>query len=280
MTTEQFDNCKQCLNRKKGVSEEENICNLKGKNIEFEDTCKDFAFDNDIVLGFQNKINAIKPNLQRANRAQLLIWLVSAVDIISVYSFYLQYKLLCSLQNNEYVSNQTINTNDTRVRIIGILYLIVFFISAFTFIQWFRRAYYNLNIRANCNHSESWAAGSWFVPIISFFRPYQIMKEMHHKTTALIKSNTDEILDNSNSGIGVWWGLWIITNYFGNYILKSSFKAETIEDYLNNTIAQIVISIFGILLAVITVMMIKSYSLKEEKISELEKRKKTPENLD
>lgn len=279
MTVEQFDNCKQCLNRKKGISKEENICNIKGKNTEFENTCKDFDLDNKVVSGYQNKINAIKPNLQRANRAQLLIWLVSAVDIISIYSFYLQYKLLRSLQNYEYVSDQIISANDTRVQIIGIIYLIVFFISAFTFIQWYRRAYYNLNIRANCNHSEIWAAGSWFVPIISLFRPYQIMKEMHHKTSALIKVKTDEVLDKSNSGIGVWWGLWIITNYFGNYILKSSFKATTIEDFLNNTIAQIVISTFGILLAIITVLMIKSYSLKEEQIFELENRETIPEDL-
>lgn len=31
----------------------------------------------------------------------------------------------------------------------------------------------------NLSHDESWAAGSWFVPILNLFRPVSIMKEMY-----------------------------------------------------------------------------------------------------
>ncbi len=271
MTDEQFENCKQCLNRKKGINEKENICNIKGKSMEFENSCKDFDLDSNVVLGIKNKTNAIRPNLKRAKLAQLFIWLVMALDIISIFSSYLQYNLLKSLQNNEEVTDQMLNSNDTREQIIGILYLIVFIISAVTFIQWFRRAYFNLNIRTNCNHSEGWAAGSWFVPIISLYRPYQIMKEMWDKTTNLIKSKTSDYAENSTMIIGLWWTLWIVSNYIGKYVLKSAFKAETIENFLNSTIGDMTMSIIGIPLAIFTVMIIKSYSLKEEEISELEK---------
>ena len=271
MTVEQFENCKQCLNRKKGVIEKENICNLKGKSIEFENTCTDFNLDNRVVLGKENKINAIRPNFKRAKIAQLFIWIVMALDVVSIFSSYSQYNLLKSLQNNEEVTDQMLNSNDTRQQIIGILYFIVFIISAVTFIQWFRRAYYNLNIRTNCNHSEGWASGSWFVPIISLYRPYQIMKEMSTKTTQLIKSKNSDYLESNTMTIGLWWTLWIVSNYIGNYALKSAFKAETIENYINSTTGDIILSIIGIPLAVITVMIIKSYALKEEEISKLEK---------
>jgi hypothetical protein len=271
MTEEQFENCKQCLNRKKGINEKENICNIKGKSMKFENTCTDFNLDNNVVLGKENKINAIKPNLKRAKLAQLFIWIVMALDIISIFSSYLQYNLLKSLQNDEEVTDQILNSNDTREQVIAILYLIVFIISAVTFIQWFRRAYYNLNIRTNCNHSDGWASGSWFVPIIALYRPYQIMKEMWAKTTQLIKSKTSDYIENSTVIIGLWWTLWIISNYIGKYVMKRAFKAETIENFINSTIGDIVVSIIGIPLAILTVMIIKSYSLKEEKISELEK---------
>ena len=274
MTEEQFENCKQCLNRKKGVSEKESICNIKGKSMEFENSCKDFDLDSNVFLGTKNKINAIRPNLKRAKLAQLFIWLVMALDIISIFFSYLQYNLLKSLQNNEEVTDQMLNSNDTREQIIGILYLIVFIISTVTFIQWFRRAYFNLNIRTNCSHSEGWAAGSWFVPIISLYRPYQIMKEMWDKTTNLIKSKTSDYAENSTMIIGLWWTLWIVSNYIGKYVLKSAFKAETIENFLNSTIGDMTMSIIGIPLAIITVAIIKSYSLKEENISELEKAEK------
>ncbi len=271
MTEEQFENCKQCLNRKRGINEKEKICNIKGKSMNFENTCTDFNLDNNVVLGTENKINAIKPNLKRAKLAQLFIWIVMSLDIISIFSSYLQYNLLKSLENNEEVTDQMLNSNDTREQIIGIIYLVVFIISAVTFIQWFRRAYYNLNIRTNCNHSDGWASGSWFVPIISLYRPYQIMKEMWTKTTQLIKSKTSDYTDNSTMMIGIWWTLWIVSNYIGKYVMKSAFKAETIENFLNSTVGDMTLSIIGIPLAIITVMIIKSYSLKEEKISELEK---------
>ena len=231
---------------------------------------EEIQFDKNAILGAK-KNNAIKPNLKRAKTAELFIWLVMILDILSIVSSYLQYNLLKSLQNNEEVSDHMLTSNDTREQIIGILYLIVFITSAITFIQWFRRAYYNLNVRTNCDHSDGWAAGSWFVPIISLYRPYQIMKEMWNKTTSLIKTKTSDYAENGTMIIGLWWTLWIISNYIGNYVLKSAFKAETIENFLNSTIADMTMSILGIPLAILTVLIIKSYSQKEEKISELEK---------
>ena len=239
--------------------------------MDFEDTCSDFDLDKKVIFGNENKKNAIRPNLKRAKLAQLFIWLVMTLDIVSLFSSYLQYNLLKSLQNNEEVTEQMLNLNDTREQSVGILYLIVFIISAITFIQWFRRAYYNLSIRTNCNHSEAWAAGSWFVPIISLYRPYQIMKEMWDKTTNLIKSRTSDYTEANTTIIGLWWTLWIVTNFIGQYVNKIGFKLETIESYLNSTIGDMLMSIIGIPLAITTVMIIKSYSLKEEKISELEK---------
>tara|TARA_R110002050_G_scaffold109796_1_gene221120 strand:- start:43802 stop:44626 length:825 start_codon:yes stop_codon:yes gene_type:complete len=272
MTKEQFENCKQCLNRKKGVIEIASVCNIKGKSMVFENTCNDFDLDSTVVVGAKNKIDAIRPNEQRAKLAQLFIWLVMALDIISIFSSYMQYNLLQSLQNDEFVTDEMLNSNDTREQIIGVLYLIVFISSAVTFIQWFRRAYYNLNIRTNCNHSEGWAAGSWFVPILCLFRPYQIMKEMWQKTTLLIASKTADATANSTLIIGLWWTLWIVSNYIGKYVLKSAFNAETIENFINSTIGDMTISILGIPLAIATVMMIKAYAFKEEKISELEQK--------
>ena len=216
-------------------------------------------------------VDAIRPNLKRAKIAQLFIWLVMILDILSIISSYLQYNILKSIQNDEYVSDQALNANDTREQIVAILYSIIFITSAVTFIQWFRRAYYNLNIRTKTNHTDGWAAGSWFVPIMSLYRPYQIMKEMWDKTTRLIKTQDSNYSDSTTTVIGIWWTLWIVSNYVGNYVLKSIFKEQTIETLMSSTIADMIMSILGIPLAIVTVTIIKNYSSKEEKISSLEK---------
>jgi len=263
--------CKKCSNRKmdmqKGI-----ICSLTEKQADFTEKCPDFKLDEKIKNDTLKNIELIRPNKQRAKIAQILIWSVMLFDIISGISSYLQYNLLTSLQNGETFSDDILNANDTREQIVGILYIVIFIASAVTFIQWFRRAYYNLNLRTNCDHTDGWAAGSWFVPIISLFRPYQIMKEMWIETSKLIKLKTPDFnINNSTLIIGLWWALWIISNYIGNYVLKNAFKAGTIDDLLNSTIGDITMSTIGIPLAILTVLMIKSYSSMEEKIAELEK---------
>lgn len=225
-----------------------------------------------MFLETENEINAIRPNLKRAKLAQLLVWAVMAFDILSIFSSYLQYNLLKAFQNNENVTEQMISSNDLREQIIGILYLAVSIASAATFIQWFRRAYYNLGIREGTVHSEEWAVWSWFVPIISLYRPYQIMREMWESTTHLINEKTsDYYTESSTTILGFWWALWIISGYVGNYILKIAFDTDTIENLLSSTVGNIVLSIIGIPLAIITVRIIKVYSSKEEQIAGLEK---------
>ena len=129
----------------------------------------------------------LKPNGQRAKNAITLIWIVLALEIISLISGYFQYDLLQTVANGGEISTETATANETREQMIGIIYLIAYIISAITFIQWFRRAYFNLHLKVNhLSHTEGWAAGSWFVPIISLYRPYQIMKEIYQETKELL----------------------------------------------------------------------------------------------
>ncbi len=270
MTDQQFEKCLQCLNRKKGITSKAEICNIKGKNLDFEGECTTFEQDSSVVVGKENKIKAIRPNEQRARNAQILIGMVLFFEIVSMVSSYLQLDLLKSLELGVYVTDDVLEQNDSREQIVALLYLIVFIISVVTFIQWFRRAYYNLNIRTSANHSEGWAAGSWFVPILSLFRPYQIMKEMWTKTDSLIKWEKPEYIKTSPGIIGIWWALWILSGYIGNYALKRAFRGDTIDDFIDATWADMAVSALGIPLAIVTWMMIKMYSNKEALLSELE----------
>jgi len=129
----------------------------------------------------------LRPNEQRAKSAIVLIWIVLAFEIISFISSYIQYDLLQTAANGGQISMEYATANDTRERIVGITSMIVYIISAITFIQWFRRAYYNLHLRAELlSYTEGWAAGSWFVPIVNLIRPYRIMTELYEETNELL----------------------------------------------------------------------------------------------
>ncbi|TDE53655.1 DUF4328 domain-containing protein [Flavobacterium sp. GT3P67] len=204
----------------------------------------------------------LRPNGQRAKIAIMLIWIVLTVEIISILSDYLQYDLLQTVANGGQISTETATENDLRQKIIAMIYLAVFIISGITFIQWFRRAYYNLHLKAeSLSFTEGWAAGCWFVPIICLYRPNQIMKELYQETQNLLSKKNENYAQNLTShSIGWWWALWIISSLLGQFIFRYSSKAETIDELTVSTVASLIASIIGIPLAIITVKVIKDYS--------------------
>ncbi len=212
----------------------------------------------------------LKPNEQRAKNAITLIWIILAIEIISFISGYFQYELLETIAHGGDVSTETASANDTREQLVGLTYFIAYLISAITFIQWFRRAYFNLHQKvANLSLTEGWAAGSWFVPIVSLYRPYQIMKELYQETKKLLnkKGITSGI---TTSALGWWWTLWIINNIIGQFVFRYSLQAESVEELTTSTIASMISNIAGIPLALITIKVIKDYSSVEPILFEMQ----------
>lgn len=144
--------------------------------------------------------------------------------------------------------------------------LITYIISAVTFIQWFRRAYFNLHQRVNfLLYTEGWAAGSWFVPILNLFRPYQIMKELYLETSKILTKNGSSRLGIfSTTTVGWWWTLWIINGIIGQVVYRVSSSAENVEELTISTIISMISNLFAIPLALVTIKVIKDYSMMED----------------
>ena len=209
-----------------------------------------------------NNYIMLKPNQKRSEIAITLIWICLIVNLISLFSSYLQYELLTQLSNGVEIPNYKLEQNDSREQLLGVVTLIVSIISAVTFIQWFRRAYFNLHsLVPNLTYTEGWAAGSWFVPIIGFYRPYQIMMELYNKTIARLEET--KLIDNQSydvSFVKVWWVLWIIVSIIGRVVYKNISEAETIDKFIDYTVFSMVQSILYIPLSILTIKVIKEYS--------------------
>ena len=271
MTEAQILVCKTCLNRKKGDFDPQAICNLRGHHLEPDTTCTYYAKDSSVVSAVADQEKMLRPNEARAKYAIVMLFGILFLDVVSGYSSYLQLGLLNDLNEGLFVPDDVLTANDLRERIIGVLYSIAMLVSAVFFSQWFRRAYYNLQVRTgNCEHGEGWAAGSWFVPIISLFRPLHIMKEMDTKTSRLIGSTTGKVVETNGVVIGFWWALWILNNYLGNYVLKMAFREETIENYISSTTVEMINSFVGVPLALLAYFVVKNYAQKEANLLQLE----------
>lgn len=214
-------------------------------------------------------MNSLRSNSERAKTAITLIWVVMALEIISFISGLFQYDLLLSLEDGIKFSELELESNDNREQAIAVLYFIASIISGITFIQWFRRAYYNLHQKVdNLSHTEGWAAGSWFVPIICLFRPFQIMKELYIETNFYLVSKGAAIKrELSPFYLGLWWTLWIISNIIAQIVFRSS--ADTINEIIGIAFLSLVGNVIGVVLAFVTVKVIKDYAEAEMVLFEL-----------
>lgn len=216
-------------------------------------------------------MEALRPNLQRAKTAIILTYISIGVDAISGFSEYLQYTLLSTVANGGIVSTEEADSNDIRQMFIGFLNLAVIITSLVYFIRWFRRAYFNLHLRAEyLTYSEGWAAGSWFVPVLCWFRPYQIMKELYTETDSYLISKSPNYVPKTNIMIlSTWWALWIISNFLGNFVMRVSFKSDTIDGMIDASIGSMIMSFIGLPLGLLVVKLIKDYSEMETSLIEV-----------
>ena len=131
--------------------------------------------------------------------------------------------------------------------------------------MWFRRAYYNLYVRGiKLKYKDYWAAGSWFVPFLNLYRPFEMMKELFVRTKEALtgrKRFSEKWL--STKILNYWWVLWI-----GYWVLERITKKiminSTVDEIIVVSILYMIVYIIGALSALVTIRLINNYSKAEQ----------------
>jgi hypothetical protein len=89
--------------------------------------------------------------------------------------------------------------------------------------RWIYRASTNAHaISDEMTISPGWAVGSYFVPILNLFRPYQAMREIW-----LASNFRGNWHGEPSPGLLIaWWALWIGTNILGYVSMQMSMRSE------------------------------------------------------
>ena len=214
-----------------------------------------------------NKGSNLKDNSERSKWAINLIYVVLIFDVITLVSDFIQHQLLQKIEDGDFISNSTIEANDDRVMGIALIALCIMIVSIVTFIRWFRRAYYNLHqLSSNMKYGEGMAAGCWFIPVINLYRPYEIMKEMFVSSTFILNKSGNDLNEESPSNIaGLWWTLWIISIVINQVIFRTD--QTEIGDFLFISNISLLSDLVSIILALVTISMIKKYSNLEKSLA-------------
>ena len=94
------------------------------------------------------------------------------------------------------------------------------------FFTWIYRAAQNLPTLGvpDRRFSPGWAIGYWFIPIISLFRPYQVMGEISRGSSpAISRSSTD---GRVTALLPWWWACWLASTVGGVVATAGEFVPE------------------------------------------------------
>lgn len=207
-------------------------------------------------------MNTLRPNDERARYAITMIWIVMILELFSILSGYLQYELLMAVADGRPLNMEEAESNDLREQTVSILYLIAFILSGIAFLNWFRRAYYNLHQKVNhLQFAENNAVWAWFIPFVNLGRPYMIMKELFTETRILLTRHGVSFKDSvTSSTLSSWWVLWIVNGVAGQIVFRLARNAETIDEMLFLTLSSLVSNLLGIPLAILAIVILKNYS--------------------
>ena len=210
---------------------------------------------------------AIRNNAHRAREIISIFYVVIAFSVFNILSTGWQYLLLVDVEKNpENLDMDEINTSDTVQGVLAVATIIVSLLTIIYFIRWFRRAYNNVHAipGAQVSLSEGWAAGSWFIPILNLFRPFQIMKETWYETQRAIPHRIDGI--QSTGFVGIWWAAYLIMTIYNNFTFRFSYRAETLSELITARKLEIIGEFISIPAAVLTILLIKKMSVFENEL--------------
>lgn len=258
--------CKNCQNKKfnrdKGI-----VCALTDDIARFENKCADFKPIEVVDSATSNSFQNIEKNAKAATTVIVILLIGCFVDLQAAISGFFEFELLERIAENNYYTEDEIDKNDTRQMIFGLVQFIIYLITIVTFLMWFTRAYKNLKLLGvQTNNSTSMATWSFFIPILSLFKPYQIAKEIAKETKKLITDNFAGISKKTIIIINCWWALFLIDNWVSTLAFKSSNRLDTIDDYIYSTKLFISSDILSLLAGIGAIIFIKTIAGMESQL--------------
>jgi hypothetical protein len=98
--------------------------------------------------------------------------------------------------------------------LMAIAHVLIFILTAIAFLGWIYRA--NTNARAlgarGMQFTPGWSIGWYFIPILSFWKPYQAMKEIWQASKSPDSWSSQDPVAPLVSN---WWTLWLAANFLG-----------------------------------------------------------------
>lgn len=171
-------------------------------------------------------------------------------------------------------------------------------LTAFVFVRWVRQLVRMTRALGakDMQWSVSQATWGFFIPILSLFRPYQVLRDVQQRLepeeieppaphvardAAVDYRNVAMVIPPMakrvpDSLLGIWWGSFVVMSFLGRFANRAA--ASDLADVVTNYQAQIVVSVIAIASAALATRVIRGLTARlEERFRRI--RHSTPESL-
>jgi hypothetical protein len=162
---------------------------------------------------------------------------------------------------------QRIDDSDHSLRLVGIILLCAYAFSSAFFAAWTFRAYKNTTALGaqRPRFGAGWAIGGWFVPVLSLWRPKQIVNDIWRTSDpddpAVLRP--DQWRDSRTSALlGWWWGLLIVSNLVGR--IGARMSTNTIEQDLTSTRWDLAFCLLTIAAAALAILVVTRITQRQQ----------------
>ena len=190
---------------------------------------------------------------KRAQIVRILLIVGAALDVVMLFFFLLHF-----------LAPGTVITDDTTEPItiiialmesgVALMAVAVYFATIVVFLMWMYRSFENLPAlgvpRASIGFSSGWAVGSFFVPIVLLFAPYQATKELWKKSRPMALGSS-----GPPAFFPSWWAFWLMSLIAGNLYFRLSFS-ERLSPEADAMLGS-VSTVLSIIAAVFAIMVVK-----------------------
>jgi hypothetical protein len=204
----------------------------------------------------------IKSNEDRLRNAKIGLFFVLFVDAMNLYFVnYRRYTLIdYYLYDGNISVRNFINPLPGEITLNLLSGLTTIFV-AIVFVQWFRRAYYNLHqFNIKVSYNESMATFGWMIPGLNLILPFGIMRELFLKSKEIIENHDPTFkVKIKPTFVGIWWFFWILGISVSVY-LRINNNPTSIQELQKLELVEMFNNSLRIVTALLAIKVITDYS--------------------
>lgn len=215
-----------------------------------------------------------KPFVSAHSRAQWTTFIFIAgvvIDLVFVASLYSQIALIARVIAGQRITMAEALGNDNRLQTLAILQTLVMLVTVLFFLAWLDRAWENLAALGarDLKYRKAWGFLGFVIPIINLFRPYQFVAEVWKASDPAVDISTRDARDSTSttSVLGMWWGLWLITNLVGRLMASGAPSDPTLGQLQSQTHSVILFEVCRVAAAVCAILVIRAIDTRQEEKS-------------